>query len=183
MYAQYVINTENPPNIEGIEWKIMKKKSVSQNFGIEQINEFTEKNSELLKSLSIKPILIGYESGGGRTNTGSSVIICGIDGQALNGFSLSRSANSNHALFISDKLVEIKTDYWNKSDFRFSTSITLYELKEDLIEKEELISFNYNYETLEHFLPSKYERFHIAIESSIRKTTCYHCRESHYLLF
>lgn len=177
MYAQYQINLENPQEIEGITWKPLKGKSVSQVFGIEQINAFSEKNAELLKSNSISLILIGYEEGGAWTNTGSCKIICGPNGEMLRGIRLSHSCNATHGMFIGNNLIEINVSFWNKRNLNYRISIEQFCIENFFVVKtKELLCLETN-DNLKETLPTKFQRFHDAIEAGMSKSTMYHCRE------
>lgn len=183
MYAQYKINTENPPKLEGISWKTLRGKSVSQRFEIEQINEFT-KNNPTIRDNNIITTLLGYETGGAWTNTGSSTIICGPQGEPLKAVELSKSCNSTHALFIrKDFLSEIKTNYWNKANYKFSTKISIYFIENNNIIKSRVLgSLEFNLDCLNETLPTSLDNYKEAIEASVKKATCYHCRSIFYSL-
>lgn len=183
MYVQYQINLENPPEIEGISWKILRGKSVSQPFSVEEVNEFSERNKEILfEKNNISVILLGYECGGGLSNTGSATILCGPSGEPLKGVYLSRSCNSVHAMFIRNSLIEVSTSYWNKGCFKFSTRLCYFYVDDNhLVKQKDLLQLDFNSETLDETLPEIHQKFRDAIIASTEKATCYHCREPHYL--
>lgn len=119
-----------------------------------------------------------WESGGGYTNTGVATIIAGKNGEPKKAIYIRRRgqlANSHHALIpvtVGDYV--LKADH-HRGDF----NIFIYKIKKIL--KEEILTekigefSNNEWDHLPKFLED-------AVETAIKKATCYHCREPHFII-
>lgn len=114
-----------------------------------------------------------YESGGGKTNTGFSQIICTPDGKPMKPRYIRKSghlANQSHAMFECSEAVLITSTkngtisitygkvYFNTGEFH--TEILWSGPKE--------------------WLPESFQKYEKAVEAAYKKANCYHCRHVHY---
>lgn len=123
-----------------------------------------------------------WESGGGYTNTGEAIIIAGPEGEPKTPIYIRKRgdlANGQHALFIVSKGDIVVEANHHRKDFE----ISIYRISSFTDDDD---GFKYAYlEKIHHFSRGEWdidppEDFEDAIEASMGKATCYHCRESHY---
>lgn len=147
-------------------------------------NEFTAKD---IIEAGLTPRLVFWESGGGRCNTGSAQIICGLKGERIAPVYIRRRGSlacSRHAKFIAwpgQKLVVVYVSH-HRGDFivrvdEVSFTESFHVEVERLWWGDELDKAN-----IEEYLPTKIDRYLEAVKAAMNKATCYHCREPHYIL-
>jgi len=119
-----------------------------------------------------------WEAGGGATNTGESTIICDRFGCRKKPVYVKRSghlSNGRHALIvleIGDHIVEAEH---HRKDFRIQVYRVL-DFEEETANAELVYEFSrneWNHNPPDYLQP--------AIQASIEKASCYHCREPHYV--
>jgi len=178
---QAVVKTEEPPEVEGINWTILKGHSISQPLG-------TDEEIDIITNKEIKWRLIGYEEGCGMSNTGNAVIICGEKGEKLRPFRIPKRghlAGARHAYFTSyNPIIEITANH-HRHDYSIRVYRYSINTKTGEVESKELwrigadADASYN-EVLES-IPNKLEYLEEAIKASMDKASCWHCREPHYI--
>lgn len=172
MFCQF--QCQKPVEINGIEWKELRNKYVSQFFTIEEIERF--------KNIEADICLVGFEVGGGMTNTGKATIIALPNGQVPMGVRLSRSCGANHGMVFGKKLVEITSIWSRNQEVKYKVSAVLYFVDEkNKIEKKDLFEIEVLDEDNFDFVPARYLHFEDAIRAVIDKSCCYHCRDLHYM--
>ena len=119
------------------------------------------------------------ESGGGRTNTGYSTIICGKEGERIKPIFVPRGyCNSEHAIFVARigmHIIEASHDRNGETAFVSRIEkIGNDECPDELIVKDLYSSINGDGN-----IPEKFEN---AVDAAIEKANCYHCREPHYII-
>ena len=125
-----------------------------------------------------------WESGGGMTNSGKSLIICGENDERLRAIYIPKGgqlSNSNHALIpikIGDKVIIASHQ---KEDF----TIKIYQIKSIEKYEERLVM-----EAINTWQEGEWENDDdnstlansFSVQAAMDKATCYHCREPHYIL-
>ena len=123
------------------------------------------------------------ESGGGMTNTGHSVVICGHRGEALRPFATSghrgQQACGTHAWFgRTGGLCTVSASYWSKAEPSVTVTIVRHVLNVDgfmaTLASEQLWTGS------PRDLPRFLAEFRSAVEAAARKATDYHCRSVHF---
>lgn len=132
------------------------------------------------------PRAVRWEGGGGYSNTGESIIISGINGEALKPTFIKRRGHlacREHAMFLfypGQPWVEIEASQW-RGDF----DIKMYqciltnvgEIQRNLIWDID----NVDKENIIDEIPDKISKFKNAIVAAMDKAMCYHCRSPHYI--
>jgi len=117
------------------------------------------------------------ESGGGRTNSGSGIVVCGVSGKPLRPYYIhqhGKLANGIHARFAVSTAVVTITGY------RHESRITIR--KHEIIREGEIarIKTIMIWEDDLNLLPGKFSNFLAAGKAAVEKGNCYHCREVHF---
>ena len=136
-----------------------------------------------MKKIEIERTKKGYpafwEVGGGFTNTGYSYIVANKDGQPKKAiFVRNRGhlANGEHALIpiaVGDLII-------NADHHRSNFKIFVYRIT-DFLEEEALV------ERIAKFSKGEWDTelpvyLEAAVQAAIKKATCYHCREPHFIM-
>lgn len=136
--------------------------------------------------LSIERTKKGYpafwESGGGWSNTGEATIIASPSGDPKRAIYVRRRgelANSEHALIpvaVGDYIIEA---YHHRGDFQ----IKIYRVLNFKREKDEIYAV---VEKVNCFSRNEWDAefpafLEAAVQASMEKATCYHCREPHFI--
>ena len=125
------------------------------------------------------------EAGGGATNTGHALIVCGHHGEPLRPFGTSghrgQQSCGTHAWFgLNGGLVTVSASWWSKGDPTTTVTITRHTLSVSgnvvAIVSEQLWSGSPGK------LPGSLLQFHAAVNAAHSKATDYHCRSIHYAL-
>ena len=117
------------------------------------------------------------ESGGGRTSSGSGIVVCGVSGKPLRPYYTHQHGNlSNgiHARFAVSTAVVTITGYRNESRITIRKHEIIREgrtarIKTTLLWEDDL-----------DLLPGTLDNFHAAGKAAVEKGNCYHCREVHF---
>jgi len=124
-----------------------------------------------------------WEAGGGYTNTGDATIITGIEGQPKKAVYIRTRGDlacQHHALIV----LEVG-DYIIEADHhRRDFLIKIYRILSFEEEKDKIYALakQVNYFSQNEWdaeLPASLEA---AVQAAIKKATCYHCREPHFIL-
>jgi hypothetical protein len=124
-----------------------------------------------------------WESGGSYTNTGSAIIVCGIDGQKLIPKFIPSSGHlacASHAMFLAyeDEPIMAIEVYRHRDE----SHISLIEIINGI--EKEIWDCDYDgtgIENLWNMIPNKYERFSEVIGVALDKSYDYHCRTPYYI--
>jgi len=185
---QLVAKTEAPEEIKTvkidneehvIQWSVLRGHSVSQLFNLYNNNTVLPK----LENCYWRFLL--SENGGGYSNTGHATIICGLNGEKLKPFRVIKRGHlacSEHATFIGQRFVEIHVNHHRED---FSVSIYRWTINDNIVKRTEVWSLDQSadalYDDVMRSIPRKYDSYKEAIEAGLRKSTCYHCREPHFI--
>ena len=117
------------------------------------------------------------ESGGGMTNTGSTTIVCGGNGEKLKPLFVPRGySNGDHAIFVVKEgfnhLVNASRGKWGER----ATIERIISINDDDSIDLETVG---EYENGDGNVPDQFE---MAVKAALEKSRCYHCRESHFSL-
>ncbi len=119
-----------------------------------------------------------WESGGGYTNTGEAIIITGKNGEAKQPIYIRRKgqlACCRHALIPVDVGYYIISAKHHRRNFEISVYRITEILKEDAsIERVAWFSIG-EWDTV------PFVSLEASIQAAMKKATCYHCREPHYI--
>lgn len=145
-----------------------------------------ERAPQELINMGFIPRAVRWEAGGGYSNTGESIIISGVNGEALKPtFIKTRGhlACREHAMFLfypGQPWVEIETSQW-RGDFdikMYQCVITNYgEIQRNLIWNIN----NVDKDTIIDEIPDTLSKFKNAIVAAMDKAMCYHCRRPHFI--
>ncbi|HUW72211.1 MAG TPA: hypothetical protein VMV66_03440 [Candidatus Humimicrobiaceae bacterium] len=117
------------------------------------------------------------EEGGGRTKSGSGIIICGLNGKALRPYYIPRGGDracNTHAYFSVSHLVVTITGYRLNSKVTIEEHWIVRDGSVAQIKSREIWSGELE------VLPDSFSRFQSAAEAANEKANCYHCRHVHY---
>jgi len=118
------------------------------------------------------------ENGGGATNTGSAMIVCGANGEKLNPLFVPRGySQGDHAIFVARAGMHIV----NAEHSRRGESATVYRIdgigtddNPDAVVFHEVAG----YEDGDGNVPPE---FNATVDAALEKSHCYHCREPHFV--
>lgn len=119
-----------------------------------------------------------WECGGGFTNTGEAVIIANVDGTPKRPVYIRRRGSlacDNHALFVireGDMVIEAEH---HRRDFE----IRVWRI-DQILEEEAQLNLLHEFSWGEWDIDPP-ENLRAAVEAAMKKATCYHCREPHYI--
>lgn len=118
------------------------------------------------------------ESGGGMTNTGSAVVICGTNGEKVKPLFVPRGyANSDHAIFVVCPGMHVVEAYHDRGGER----ITVYRIDAIGVEDDaDSVKFH-EVASWENGDGNLGDAFEAAATAALQKSYCYHCREAHYI--
>jgi hypothetical protein len=179
---QIILRTENPPPVAGIEWKVKRDKTFSNEMLIT-----AENMADVLVSVDFKALpvdaacaLILSEAGGGYTTHGYATIVCGLHGERLIPFySLQGYANAVHAKFSANKAIMVMADRDRESREIIVFKVSVEEMAR--FSFEQLWEVTTNTFDLVNQIPAKVKDFSEAIIAASDKAGCYHCRHVHYV--
>jgi hypothetical protein len=125
-----------------------------------------------------------WECGGGLSNTGGATIIAGKHGEKLTPIYIRRSGHlacENHALFVIDVGDIVVEAYQHRGDF----DISVYKIIEIVTVDDKRYAI---LELINEFSQGEWDNEPTgnvmdAVDASIKKAKCYHCRETHYAKF
>jgi hypothetical protein len=173
---EIVVKTENPPNIEGINWVVLKNHSYA----------------EISEPLQIKINDSFYrlhltENGGGMSNTGVAEIICNLDGEPLKPVQIRKKgniANGTHAIFVGKDLIMItakhhRSDFVIKIEKHSINDMSGRTTIEDIWFGNIFIGKSFD---VKNILPEKFKKFENPVICAIDKAMCYHCKCIHYAI-
>ena len=137
-----------------------------------------ENNIIITVSISKSGLPCVWESGGGYTSTGNSIIVCNRHGDAKKPIYIPRCyACGQHALIpvrVGDHIIKTSR---HQEDYE----IGIYTITTiDKETKEATITLINKYDMGEWDSPLS-ESLQQAVEAAKRKARCYHCREPHYI--
>jgi hypothetical protein len=117
------------------------------------------------------------EHGGGRTNTGSGTVVCGLSGKALRPYYVPRRGHlacNAHAYFCVPNAAVTVTGFRNGK-----VKIEEHRIVRDGNNMTLIESTKLWYDEL-RMLPETFSRFRAAAQAAITKAKCYHCRCVHF---
>jgi len=117
------------------------------------------------------------EKGGGRTNTGDAVIVASLNGDALRPYRRGGYCGGPHAYFSIPNAVatvEAERD-------REGTVVVIKEHKIAAKDGMAWIESAAMWKGAPDELPEIYSHFAAAVQAAVKKASCYHCREPHYI--
>lgn len=136
---------------------------------------------EILKNFSHKLLIECEEYGGGATNTGNAQIICGLSGKALRPFYVPQRghlAGGTHALFsVPESVVTISFSHHRGDGYVNIRNFSLRKVGECRFVVDEFEVWTGRPEDL----PLKFRQYSSAVDATVHKANCYHCREPHYI--
>jgi len=176
MEKQLVYKGENPPQVDGIDWTVLKGHAVSQPLALDAVVNLPSQNSFFWR-------LHAEECGGGWTNTGRATIICSPKGEALKPYRIPRSgplACGEHAFFVGASFVKIRVSHHRRD---FDIGVWLFAINPDTgsVLARELWKASLPEENVLESIPNKLSKYVEAIKAAVAKATCYHCREPHFI--
>jgi len=155
----------------------------------------TGRKGEIRKKIRIERTKRGYpafwESGGGISDTGEATIIAGKDGKPKNAIyvrSRGQLANCRHALIPIEVGDYIIVAFHYREDFQIEIYkvIDFEEVKGEMYAVMQYVNGKYNTEHIICYGMNEWDAplpafLEAAVQAVMKKATCYHCREPHYI--
>ncbi|GIW67768.1 MAG: hypothetical protein KatS3mg096_636 [Candidatus Parcubacteria bacterium] len=142
-----------------------------QNYKLYERGGLSYEKMDIVRTKSGLPAM--WESGGGYTNTGESVIIAGRNGERKKPIYIRKKghlANREHALYIVNKGDIVVQAYHHREDF----TIRVYKIV-DFEDNYAILELLYYYEDGEWDKPLP-EKYKDVVDAAMHKAIIYHCR-------